>query len=74
MLGFIKLLVFELVKLGVMVNVICLGFIEMEMVMVMLEEVCVKVVVKILICCLGYVEEIVCGVVYLVKDGVYIIG
>lgn len=40
MLGFIKLLVLEFVKINVIVNVICLGFIDIEMVVEVLEEVC----------------------------------
>lgn len=75
MYGFIILLVCENVGFGIIVNIILFGYVVIDMVMVVLDEVCVKIIVDILIGCFGKFEEIVYVVVFLVvEEVVWIIG
>lgn len=75
MYGFMKILVIEVVWKGVMVNIIFLGYIVIDMVMVVDEFVWEKIVKGIFIGCFGGIYEIVYFVFFLVlKDVAFIIG
>lgn len=60
---------------GIIVNCVCLGYIGMDMVVVMLEKVLEVIVGGIFVGCFGKFEEVVEIVVYLVFDVVgFMIG
>lgn len=60
---------------GIIINCIVLGYINIEMVVVVLEKVFVFIIGGILVNCFGEVDEIVKVVVYLVGDDVgFMIG
>lgn len=75
LIGFSKLLVCEVVLCGIIVNVVVLGFIEMDMICVLSDDQCVGILVQVFVGCFGGVQEIVNVVVFLVFDEVvYIMG
>lgn len=75
LIGFSKLLVCEVVLCGIIVNVVVLGFIEMDMICVLSDDQCVGILVQVSVGCFGGVQEIVNVVVFLVFDEVvYIMG
>lgn len=75
LIGFSKLLVCEVVLCGIIVNVVVLGFIEMDMICVLSDDQCVGILVQVFVGCFGGVQEIVNVVVFLVFDeAVYIMG
>lgn len=75
LIGFSKLLVCEVALCGIIVNVVVLGFIEMDMICVLSDDQCVGILVQVFVGCFGGVQEIVNVVVFLVFDEVvYIMG
>lgn len=72
---FFKLLVKEIGLCGIIVNVVVLGFIDIDMIKVLLEEQCIGLVKLIVLECFGELFDIVNVVVFLVGFLVsYIIG
>lgn len=60
-----KFLVWEGVWYGVWVNVVVFGFIDIEMILVIWEDIWEKIIKEIFFCCFGKLEEIVWVVVFL---------
>lgn len=74
-IGLICVFVKEYGGCGIIVNVIVLGFIELDMIVKLFEDIKKQYQVNILLVCFGQFEEVVVLVVFFVLEGVgYIIG
>lgn len=73
--GLMKIVVKEVGSFGIICNVICLGFMDIDMIKMILDKVKEKMVGVILVGRIGMLEDIVNVVVFLVLEYVfYIIG